>query len=141
MVDGGGSVVTRASKASWAASKASDFADKAFFSASEQASTSASAMTAASVTSSSSLDRSAISDCNSSTLVLNSEQVYVVVLMKISLLILVFVRVAIFSRTLSTFPETSETLSAVDWPSVVIEEDPGEDWEDPGEAEEDPKEV
>ena len=39
MVDGGGSVVTRASKASWAASKASDFADKAFFSASEQAST------------------------------------------------------------------------------------------------------
>ena len=29
----------------------------------------------------------------------------------------------------------------MDWPSVVIEEDPGEDWEDPGEAEEDPKEV
>ena len=32
MVDRGGSVVTRASKASWAASKASDLADKALFS-------------------------------------------------------------------------------------------------------------
>ena len=31
----------------------------------------------------------------------------------------------IFSSTLSTFPDTSATLSAVDGPSVVITVDPG----------------
>ena len=31
----------------------------------------------------------------------------------------------IFSRTLSTFPDTSATFSAVDGPSVVITVDPG----------------
>ena len=39
LVVGGGSVVTRASKDSWASSNASAFADRAFFSAEEQAST------------------------------------------------------------------------------------------------------
>ena len=35
------------------------------------------------------------------------------------------VRSLIISRTLSTFPDTSATLSAVDGPSVVSEVDPG----------------
>lgn len=135
-------MVTRASKASWASSNASAFADRAFFSAEEQASTVASAMSAAKVINSSSLERSSISSSSSSTLVLNSEQVYVVVLNSISLLNLALsvseldvvmeaaedeeeVSCLIFSRTLSTFPETSATLSAVDGPSVVITVDPG----------------